>query len=183
MDACFPPKYKTSYHWSPPFGVNTVRRFSDELESFPIIDLFLSIRIDILFAGNRLKFSKGNVQIQLNIFVSTENLLVNIQGMMKKSISSICISYCLSLKKVYTSRKMSVNASILSKNQDTLYTETNRGVTIHRCIDYRDTKMPRYASRYKTAYRDTDYFGVHPKFHQNIKKVLNVIQTKFCLKV
>ena len=42
------------------------------------------------------------------------------------------------------------------------FTIINSGVMIHRCIDYRDTKMPRYASRYKTTYRDTDYFlGSH----------------------
>ena len=36
------------------------------------------------------------------------------------------------------------------------------GVTIHRCVDYHNTKMPRYALQYKTAYRDTDYFlGSH----------------------
>ena len=32
--------------------------------------------------------------------------------------------------------------------------------SIHRCIDYRDAKMPRYASWYKTVYRDTDEFWV-----------------------
>ena len=30
--------------------------------------------------------------------------------------------------------------------------------------------MPRYASRYKTAYRDTDDFWVHTQFHQNVQK-------------
>ena len=56
-------------------------------------------------------------------------------------------------------------------------------VTIHRCIDYRDTKISQYASRYKTAYRDTDYFwGSQKKFIKIYKKILNFIQTKICLK-
>ena len=43
------------------------------------------------------------------------------------------------------------------------------GVTIHRCIDYRHTKMLWYTSWYKIVYRDTNDFWVPTKFYQNIK--------------
>ena len=51
----------------------------------------------------------------------------------------------------------------LMKNSSIRQEGVNRGVTIHRCMDYRDTKMPRYASRYKTAYHDSEYFLGSPK--------------------
>ena len=47
-----------------------------------------------------------------------------------------------------------------------------------------DSPMPRYASRYKNAYRDTDYFGGSHKISSKYKKkTLNFIQTKICLKI
>ena len=61
-----------------------------------------------------------------------------------------------------------------------LFFPHSRGVTIPRCIDYRDTKMPRHASQYKTTHRDTDDFWVPTKFFIRIQQIVSIFWPIVC---